>query len=55
MDYFLSQVGVLVVASLAITGVALIWYALLERNAELKRQRAQARKKAEEDKKNNPQ
>ena len=51
----MSHVGVLVVASLAIKGVALIWYALLARNAELKRQRAHERKKAAEDKKNNPQ
>lgn len=45
MDYFLDHIGVIFGASLAVAGVAVGWWYLLEKNAELKRQRAEARKK----------
>jgi len=45
MEYFLSHIGVLFIGALIVAGAALLWWFLTEKNAQLIRQRAEARKK----------
>ncbi len=49
MKYFFSHIGILFVAALVIAGVAVFWQYLLETNARLKRERAEARKKSRDE------
>ncbi len=46
MEYFVSHIGVIFVAALFVAAAAVAWWLLTERNAVLKRQRAEARRKA---------
>ncbi len=46
MDYFVSHLGVIVIAALFVAVCAVAWWFLTERNAMLIRQRAEARRKA---------
>lgn len=48
MDYFTSHIGTLFIAAALIAGVAVFWQYLLEHNAKLKRERAEARKREAE-------
>ncbi len=48
MDYFVSHIGIIFVAALVIAAVAVAWWYLMDKNARLKRQRAEARKQAAE-------
>ena len=46
MEYFLSHLGVLFLAACFIAACAVAWWYLTDKNARLKRQRAEARKAA---------
>ncbi|MBQ6439463.1 MAG: hypothetical protein IJJ06_04895 [Mogibacterium sp.] len=46
MDYFVSHLGIIIIAALFVAICAVAWWYLTERNAMLIRQRAEARKKA---------
>ena len=50
MEYFTSHFLIILGAASAVAAAAVLWWYLMERNAELKRQRARARQKAQEDK-----
>ena len=57
MEYFVSHIGIIFIAACFIAACAVAWWYLTDKNARLKRERAEARrmaaaaKKAEEDKK----
>ena len=55
MEYFVSHIGIIFMAACFVAVCAAGWWLLTERNAVLKRQRAEARQKAAEatDKKDN--
>ena len=44
MGYFISHIGVVFIAACFVAAAAIAWWYLTEKNAELKRQRAEARK-----------
>ena len=46
MDYFLSHIGVIFIAACFVAICAVVWWYLTDKNARLKRQRAEARKAA---------
>ena len=46
MGYFISHIGVIAVGACFVAAAAVAWWYLTEKNAELKRQRAAARKLA---------
>ena len=46
MDYFVSHLGVIFIAACFVAVCAVAWWYLTDRNARLKRQRAEARKVA---------
>ena len=46
MEYFASHIGIIFLAACFVAVCAVGWWLLTERNAVLKRQRAEARKKA---------
>ncbi len=46
MDYFVSHLGVIFIAACFVAVCAVAWWYLTDRNARLKRQRAEARKAA---------
>ena len=48
MSYFVSHLGIIIVAALFVAVCAVAWWFLTERNAMLIRQRAEARRKAAE-------
>ena len=50
MEYFVSHIGVIFAGACLVALAAVAWWLLTERNAELKRQRAAARRKAAETK-----
>ncbi|MBQ0004486.1 MAG: hypothetical protein KBS68_01325 [Clostridiales bacterium] len=50
MEYFVSHIGILFVAACVVAGIAVSWQYLLETNARLKRERAAARKREQENK-----
>ena len=43
MDYFISHLLIILSAACAVALAAILWWYLMERNAELKRARAKAR------------
>lgn len=51
MQYFISHLGIIFLAAAFVAVCAVAWWALTERNARLIRQRAEARRKAAEEKK----
>ena len=53
MDYFVSHIGVIFIAAAFVAVCAVAWWYLTERNAILIRQRAEARRKAAEERKTN--
>ena len=48
MEYFISHIGVIFIAACFIAVCAVLWWYLTDKNARLKRQRAEARRKAAE-------
>ena len=46
MEYFVSHLGIIILAAVFVAACAVAWWYLTERNAMLIRQRAEARKKA---------
>ena len=48
MEYFISHLGIILIAALFVALCAVAWWFLTERNAMLIRQRAEARRKAAE-------
>lgn len=48
MGYFLSHIGVIFGAACFVAFAAVAWWYLMETNARLRRQRAEARRKAAE-------
>ena len=46
MEYFLSHIGIIFGAACFVAAAAVAWWYLTDKNARLKRQRAEARKKA---------
>ena len=46
MEYFASHIGIIFLAACLVAVCAVGWWLLTERNAMLKRQRAEARRKA---------
>ena len=50
MGYFFSHIGVIAIAACFVAAAAVAWWYLTEKNAELKRQRAAARKAANTEK-----
>lgn len=48
MDYFFSHIGIIFFAAVFVAVAAIAWWYLTEKNAELIRQRAEARRKAKE-------
>ena len=46
MEYFASHIGIIFLAARFVAVCAVGWWLLIERNAVLKRQRAEARRKA---------
>lgn len=46
MEYFVSHLGIIIIAAAFVALCAVLWWYLTERNAMLIRQRAEARKKA---------
>ena len=46
MDYFISHLGVIFIAACFVAVCAVGWWYLTDKNARLKRQRAEARKAA---------
>lgn len=46
MDYFLSHIGIIFIAACFIAVCAVAWWYLTDKNARLKRQRAEARRAA---------
>lgn len=52
MSYFLSHIGAIFFAAIIVAVLAVAWQVFTEKNAELKRQKMQAARKAAEDKAN---
>ena len=50
MEYFISHIGIIFIAGAFVAACAVTWWFLTERNARLIRQRAEARRKAAEEK-----
>lgn len=50
MEYFISHIGIIFIAAVFVAVCAVAWWYLTERNAMLIRQRAEARRKAAEEK-----
>ncbi|MBQ3292139.1 MAG: hypothetical protein IJH43_07170 [Mogibacterium sp.] len=48
MDYFVSHIGVIFAAACFVAVCAVVWWYLTDKNARLKRQRAEARRAAAE-------
>ena len=48
MEYFISHIGIIVIAGAFVAACAVAWWYLTEKNAILIRQRAEARRKAAE-------
>lgn len=48
MDYFISHLGIIIIAAAFVALCAVGWWYLTERNAMLIRQRAEARRRAAE-------
>ena len=48
MEYFISHIGIIILAGAFVAACAVAWWLLTERNAILIRQRAEARRKAAE-------
>jgi hypothetical protein len=46
MEYFVSHLGIIIIAAAFVAVCAVAWWYLTERNAMLIRQRAEARRKA---------
>ena len=46
MEYFISQIGIIFIAACFVAACAVAWWYLTDKNARLKRQRAEARKAA---------
>ena len=46
MDYFVSHIGIIFIAACFVAVCAVAWWYLTDKNARLKRQRAEARKAA---------
>ena len=46
MDYFVSHIGIIFIAACFVAVCAVVWWYLTDKNARLKRQRAEARKAA---------
>ena len=46
MDYFVSHIGIIFIAACFVAICAVAWWYLTDKNARLKRQRAEARKAA---------
>jgi hypothetical protein len=46
MEYFVSHIGIIFIAACFIAVCAVAWWYLTDKNARLKRQRAEARRKA---------
>ena len=46
MDYFISHIGIIFIAACFVAACAVAWWYLTDKNARLKRQRAEARKAA---------
>ena len=51
MEYFISHIGIIVIAGAFVAACAVIWWFLTEKNARLIRQRAEARHKAQAEEK----
>ena len=49
MDYFVSHIGIIIIAAAFVAVCAVAWWYLTEKNAILIRQRAEARRKAASD------
>ncbi len=47
MDYFVSHLGIIIIAAAFVALCAVAWWYLTERNAMLIRQRAEAKRKAQ--------
>ena len=52
MEYFISHVGVIFAAACFVAVCAVLWWYLTDKNARLKRQRAEARRAAAQKLKN---
>ena len=48
MEYFVSHIGVIFLAACFVAACAVGWWYLTDKNARLKRQRAEARRRAAE-------
>ena len=46
MEYFISHIGIIFIAACFVAACAVAWWYLTDKNAQLKRQRAEARKAA---------
>ena len=53
MEYFISHIGIIFLAGAFVAACAVGWWYLTERNARLIRQRAEARRKAAEERNTN--
>ena len=49
MDYFISPLGIIFCGAAFVAAAAVAWWYLTDKNARLKRQRAEARRKAAEE------
>ena len=49
MEYFISHIGIIFIAGAFVAACAVGWWYLTEKNARLIRQRAEARRKAAEE------
>jgi hypothetical protein len=49
MEYFISHIGIIFIAGAFVAACAVGWWYLTERNARLIRERAEARRKAAEE------
>ena len=47
MEYFISHIGIIFIAACFVAICAVAWWYLTDKNARLRRQRAEARKAAE--------
>ena len=47
MEYFISHIGIIIIAGAFVAACAVAWWLLTERNAILIRQRAEAKRKAQ--------
>ena len=46
MEYFVSHIGIIFIAACFVAACAVGWWYLTDKNAKLKRQRAEARRRA---------